>query len=121
VDIVYAAAVKQVYIDTARWFLDRHKDLSFLNLVEIEKNRTGELPSWVPDLRSANVLNFLNQALVIVRDSRPFYASTGNSKAISVQTTDPNHLRLKGVCIGTITKLSKPPGNLLGNVALGWR
>lgn len=110
----------EAYIKTSRWLLTNQKDLLFLKLVEIKAKMESRIPSWVPDFRSHDHMNFLYQPRMIIRKTK-LYCSAGNTQAIFRDVNDPILLAVRGFSIGTITSVSEPPGNLLGNVALGQR
>lgn len=109
-----------VYADMTNSLLAYDKKLSILKLVEVKARMETQFPSWVPDLRFYDHLNFLYQPQVIIRPE-DIYRSAGNTFVVSQSVGDPKLLALRGIYVGLITSVSEPPGNLTGNVALGAR
>ena len=109
-----------VYTDMTKSLLTNDKKLSILKLVEVKARMETQLPSWVPDLRSYDHMNFLYQPQLIVRPE-DIYRSAGNTFIASQSFDDPKLLAVRGVYVGLITSISEPPGNFVGNVALGAR
>lgn len=110
----------EVYTNTTNSLLAHDKNLSILKLVEVKARMETQIPSWVPDLRSYDHLNFLYQPRLIIRPEN-LYRSAGNTCTVSQSVGDAKLLAVRGLCIGLITSVSEPPGNLTGNVALGAR
>ena len=110
----------EVYTNTTNSLLTHDKNLSILKLVEVKARMETQIPSLVPDLRSCDHLNFLYQPRLIIRLEN-LYRSAGNTFTVSQSVGDAKLLAVRGLCIGLITSVSEPPGNLTGNVALGAR
>ena len=110
----------EVYINTAKSLLAHDKKLSILKLVEVKARMEIRIPSWVPDLRSYDPMNFLYQPRLIIRPVN-VYRSAGNTFTVSQNVGDAKLLAVRGLYVGLITSVSEPPGNLMGNVALGAR
>ena len=110
----------EVYTNTTNSLLAHDKTLSILKLVEVKARMETQIPSWVPDLRSYDHLNLLYQPMLIIRPDN-LYRSAGNTFIVSQSVGDAKLLAVRGLCIGLITSVSEPPGNLTGNVALGAR
>lgn len=111
------------YAAFARWFINRHRDLAVLKLVNIGVPAPEPLPSWIPDFRTVNYMNNLRTeegSGLLPHGPDRLYGATGSSVA-QVEPGTTLELQLSGVCIGTITSLSDPAGNLIGNVAIGPR
>ena len=109
-----------VYTDMTNWLLAHDRKLSILKLVEVKARMEIQLPSWVPDLRSCDHLNFLYQPQLIIRPE-DIYRGAGNTFIVSNSVGDPKLLALRGLYVGLITSMSEPPGNSTGNVAVGAR
>ena len=116
----YTTDWPEAYTKTSRRLLTNQKGLSFLKLVEVKAKMESRIPSWVPDFRSHDYMNFLYQPRMIIRKTK-LYCSAGNTQAIFRDVNDPNLLAVRGLYVGTLKSVSEPPGNLLGNVALGQR
>ena len=110
----------EVYTNTTNLLLAHDKNLSILKLVEVKARMEAQIPSWVPDLRSYDHLNFLYQPRLIIRPEN-LYRSAGNTFIVSQSVGDAKLLAVRGLYVGLITSVSEPPGNILGNVALGAR
>ena len=109
-----------VYTDMTNSLLAHDRKLSILKLVEVKAKMETQLPSWVPDLRSYDHLNFLYQPQLIIRPE-DIYRGAGNTFIVSKSVDDRKLLALRGLYVGLITSMSEPPGNLMGNVAVGAR
>jgi hypothetical protein len=70
-------------------------------------------------LRSADHLNFLYQPRQILRGSDHIYYAGGATKATASNNEPWDQLTVQGIRVGTITTLSDPTGNFLGNTVLG--
>ena len=116
----YTKEWPEVYTDMTNSLLAHDKKLSILKLVEVKARMETRIPSWVPDLRSYDQLNFAYHPLVIIRPE-DVYHSAGNTFIISRSVGDAKLLALRGLYVGSITSISEPAGNLIGNVALGAR
>ena len=110
----------QVYTNTTNSLLAHDKKLSILKLVEVKARMETQIPSWVPDLRSYDHMNFLYQPRLIIRPEN-LYRSAGDTFTVSQSVGDAKLLAVRGLYVGLITSVSKPPDNLTGNVALGAR
>ena len=115
----YNKSLVETYAMTAKWLLRRHESLAFLSLVEIKDK--PDLISWVPDFRYKDALNFLHQPRMVFRGSgnERLYAAAGASTASLTDAGSLFQVAVHGVSIGTVVERTDPPGNLLGNVALG--
>lgn len=116
----YAKDWPEVYTDTTKLMIAHYKKLTILKLVEVKSRMETRIPSWVPDLRSSDQLNFTYQPRLIIRPE-DVYRSAGNTFIISRSIGDAKLLALRGLYVGLITSISEPAGNLMGNVALGAR
>lgn len=119
-DIVpdYNISHLDVYAATAKWLQRKYQSLGFLSLVE--KKDRPELVSWVPDFRSKDDLNFLHQARVTFRPTQEIWRASGASIARPVTPSVPlHHLPVRGIRIGKVVARTDPPGNFMGNVAVG--
>ena len=110
----------EVYTDTTKSLLAHDKKLSILKLVEVKAQMETRIPSWVPDLRSYDELNFWYQPRLIIRPE-DIYRSAGNTFIMSRSVSDAKLLALRGLYVGSITSISRIAGNIMGNVALGAR
>ncbi len=110
----------EVYTNTTNSLLAHDKNLSILKLVEVKARMETQIPSWMPNLRSYDHLNFSYQPRLIVRPEN-LYRSAGNTFTVSQSVGDAKLLAVRGLSVGLITSVSEPPGNLKGNVALGAR
>lgn len=109
-----------VYALTAKWLQRKSQSLSFLSLVE-KKDRPG-LVSWVPDFRSQDDFSFMHQARLTFRPTQEIWRASGASTARPVPPSVPLlHLPVHGIRIGKVVAMTEPPGNLMGNVAVGAR
>jgi hypothetical protein len=125
----YRRPWQSIYTMISNWLHRRHQNLAFLQLVEIknrmmkdgvDNNRDPNLPSWVPDFRSEpQALNVIYQPQVKLRTNRIYYASGGSRSTCEGHDMYSPHLVLNGIKLGTIIKLSEPPGNLSNGVGIG--
>lgn len=108
----------EVYAMTCKWLLARYRNLAFLSLVE--KKDKPDLVSWVPDFRSKDDFNFMHQARLIFRPTQVIWRASGSAIAReSPMTTPLLHMPVHAIRIGKVVAMTDPPGNLVGNVALG--
>ncbi|KAI1624704.1 hypothetical protein EDD37DRAFT_355989 [Exophiala viscosa] len=126
----YQSPWESVYTKVCRWLCNRHRNLSFLQLVETkarkmqrgtDQNRPQGLPSWVPLFHvEPHFLNtfYLPRHIVRPKRSKIYYAG-GSSQVICEEiATSETVFKCKGLKIGVITVLSYPAGNL-ENVGTG--
>jgi len=108
----------EVYVMTCKWLLTKCRNLSFLSLVE--KKDKPDLVSWVPDSRSKDDFNFMHQARLMFRPTQEIWRASGSATARGLPTTTPLlHMPVHAIRIGEVVAMTDPPGNLIGNVALG--
>jgi hypothetical protein len=107
----YSKSVSEVYSNVARYLITQIKSLDPICGQQIQ-GRRGELPSWVPDfeldqdMAPSSLVNYDGQGAI-------FFASARNKTSkFSLPSISRNHqpwplLRVRGICIGTVSDISK--------------
>jgi len=128
----YSQPWEKIFSAFTKWFIMRYRDLSVFRLINVTGNppkpkKPGlpppNLPSWTPDFSLYDQWNSLRvdmSSRMLLHGCDRMYNSTGSSTASAAPDYE-RQLRLRGIHVGTITTLTEPAGNLLGDVGLGSR
>lgn len=122
--IQYARLAHEVFSYVTKYLIRQHDDLSILQLVRIGSISTGSLTplaSWVPDFRLADHPQPSRQkaspAFVLHGNNRLYRATDLSATRPEIDWTST--LRLPGVFIGRISRLSDPSRNGQDNMVIG--
>jgi hypothetical protein len=128
----YSQPWEKIFSAFTKWFIMRYRDLSVFRLINVTGNppkpkKPGlpppDLPSWTPDFSLYDQWNSLRvdmSSKILHHGRNRLYNSTGSSTASATPDYE-RQLRLRGIHVGTITELTEPAGNLLGDVGIGPR